>query len=84
MAEYNYDDFESFMKPYEVPEMEPPSQVKRSVEIKLRGPFSSLETTICSLKNVDQSGRVAVDPLSVNSVLLASDTSVRKAAIGCK
>lgn len=51
-------------------------QQKLTTEIKLRGPFSTLESSISSLRYINSCGTVQVDPLSVNSVILSNDASV--------
>lgn len=73
------DDFETESQEMvgDVPEVEPPPIRLCNMEVNLRGPFSPLETTLYSVMRSGITKTIAVDPLSVNSIMLDNDLHVR-------
>lgn len=57
-------------------EVDAPSQEQCRQEIKLRGPFSPLETRVYVLTEAGSSKDASIDGHSVNSVLLDSNPQV--------
>lgn len=61
----------------DMPDVEAPPIRLCNMEITLRGPFSPLETTLYATMCSGASKTIAVDHLSVNSIMLDNDLHVR-------
>lgn len=77
LSEYNFDDFGTFAKPEEAVDIGQIPSKKLTSQLKLRGPYSTLESSVSSLRYINNHGIISVDPMSVNSVILSTDASVR-------
>lgn len=66
----NEEDMDAFYPYQQSIEVDPPPRHTCNLEVRLRGPFSPLETKLYSVMRSGASKTVNVDPLSVNSILL--------------
>lgn len=70
------DEHNEFLEAEAAIEVEAPSKAQCNLAVKLNGPKSPIETTLCGITEAAKAKTISIDGMSINSVLLDNDPQV--------